>query len=49
MFKVKTMFDRNEGYKIISCVKTEDEAKEIVKAIKFYHQKELIDVYYTCN
>lgn len=44
MFKIKMMTDRKNGYIIISYADTIEEAREIVKAAKFYYNP--IDIYY---
>jgi hypothetical protein len=44
MFKIKMMTKRENGYVTISYADTVEEAKEIVKAAKFYHNP--IDIYY---
>jgi hypothetical protein len=44
MFKIKMMTDRENGYITVSYADTIEEAREIVKAAKFYYNP--IDIYY---
>ena len=44
MFKIKMMTDRKNGYITVSYADTVEEAREIVKAAKFYYNP--IDIYY---
>jgi hypothetical protein len=44
MFKIKMMTDRKVGYITVSYADTENEAREIVKAAKFYYAP--IDIFY---
>lgn len=45
MFKIKMMQNREEGYRTLNYVHSEEEAREWVIAYKIYHNP--IDIYYS--
>ena len=49
MFKIKMMFNRTEGYKVVGYANTWEEAVEMVNALKVYYQGQWLDVYYMYN
>ena len=45
MFKIKMMTNRQEGYRTLNYVYSEEEAREWIRAYKIYHNP--IDIYYS--
>ena len=45
MFRIKMMLSREEGYRTLNYVQSEQEAREWVRAYKIYHKP--IDIYYS--
>lgn len=44
MFKIKAMFTKEEGYKTVQYVNTEEQAREYIRALRVYHRP--IDAFY---